>query len=156
MSLWCRKIERKKGRKIFRLSRRTGQPGRNRSSQQKASDFPPWRSHRFRAAGDPDAAQLVAGECVVLAETKDHANWELIGRKPKRRPPPEEVKNVETASDAASAGKARGEMLGWASMGGWCCWRGLNSRPLPYQGSALPLSYNSVRGRGAAPAREPA
>ena len=27
--------------------------------------------------------------------------------------------------------------------GGWCCWRGLNSRPLPYQGSALPLSYNS-------------
>ena len=26
---------------------------------------------------------------------------------------------------------------------GWCCWRGLNSRPLPYQGSALPLSYNS-------------
>lgn len=25
------------------------------------------------------AAQLVAGECVVLAETKDHQNWELIG-----------------------------------------------------------------------------
>ena len=25
------------------------------------------------------AAQLVACECVVLAETKDHANWELIG-----------------------------------------------------------------------------
>ena len=23
----------------------------------------------------------------------------------------------------------------------WCCERGLNSRPLPYQGSALPLSY---------------
>jgi len=31
------------------------------------------------AAGKPDAAQLVACECVVLAETKDHANWELIG-----------------------------------------------------------------------------
>lgn len=31
------------------------------------------------AAGDPDAAQLVACECVVLAETKDHADWELIG-----------------------------------------------------------------------------
>ncbi|KRA01979.1 MAG: hypothetical protein ACN6O5_25840 [Achromobacter sp.] len=30
-------------------------------------------------AGDPDAAQLVATECVVLAETKDHANWSLIG-----------------------------------------------------------------------------
>jgi hypothetical protein len=26
----------------------------------------------------------------------------------------------------------------------WCCWRGLNSRPLPYQGSALPLSYSST------------
>jgi hypothetical protein len=25
----------------------------------------------------------------------------------------------------------------------WCCERGLNSRPLPYQGSALPLSYRS-------------
>lgn len=29
-------------------------------------------------AGDPVAAQLVACECVVLAETKDHANWELL------------------------------------------------------------------------------
>ena len=31
------------------------------------------------AAGEPAAAQLVACECVVLAETKDHADWELIG-----------------------------------------------------------------------------
>lgn len=30
--------------------------------------------------GDEVAAQLVAAECVVDAETKDHANWELIGR----------------------------------------------------------------------------
>lgn len=30
-------------------------------------------------AGDPQAAQLVAAECVVLAETKDHMNWDLIG-----------------------------------------------------------------------------
>jgi len=30
-------------------------------------------------AGDESAAQLVAAECVVLAETKDHLNWELIG-----------------------------------------------------------------------------
>lgn len=29
--------------------------------------------------GPASAAQLVAGECVVLAETKDHQNWELIG-----------------------------------------------------------------------------
>ncbi|MGH7766750.1 MAG: hypothetical protein ACREQP_04795, partial [Candidatus Binatia bacterium] len=30
-------------------------------------------------AGNPAAAQIVAGECVVHAETKDHLNWELIG-----------------------------------------------------------------------------
>jgi rubrerythrin len=30
-------------------------------------------------AGEPAAAELVAAECVVLAETKDHLNWELIG-----------------------------------------------------------------------------
>ena len=29
-------------------------------------------------AADPAAAELVACECVVLAETKDHADWELI------------------------------------------------------------------------------
>ena len=29
--------------------------------------------------GSTAAAQLVACECVVLAETKDHLNWELIG-----------------------------------------------------------------------------
>ena len=40
---------------------------------------------------DPQAAQLVAAECVVLAETKDHLNWELIG---------ELAKNSET--DAAA------------------------------------------------------
>jgi hypothetical protein len=28
---------------------------------------------------DPAAAQIVAAECVTLAETKDHLNWELIG-----------------------------------------------------------------------------
>ena len=31
-------------------------------------------------AGDPEAAELVACECVVLAETKDHADWELISK----------------------------------------------------------------------------
>jgi hypothetical protein len=30
--------------------------------------------------GDPVAAELVACECVVMAETKDHMNWELIGQ----------------------------------------------------------------------------
>ena len=31
-------------------------------------------------AGDPDAAQIVAAECVVLAETKDHQNWTLLNQ----------------------------------------------------------------------------
>jgi rubrerythrin len=31
------------------------------------------------SSGPPEAAELVAGECVVLAETKDHLNWELMG-----------------------------------------------------------------------------
>jgi rubrerythrin len=31
-------------------------------------------------AGDQAAAELVACECVVLAETKDHADWELISK----------------------------------------------------------------------------
>jgi rubrerythrin len=31
-------------------------------------------------SGKPEAAELVACECVVLAETKDHADWELISK----------------------------------------------------------------------------
>ena len=31
-------------------------------------------------SGPPEAAELVAAECVVNAETKDHLNWELIGQ----------------------------------------------------------------------------
>jgi rubrerythrin len=31
-----------------------------------------------KEAGDPVAAELVACECVVLAETKDHLDWELL------------------------------------------------------------------------------
>ena len=33
-----------------------------------------------RQVGTPAAAQLVACDCVVIAETKDHANWELLGK----------------------------------------------------------------------------
>lgn len=36
------------------------------------------------AAGDKEAAQCVACECVVLAETTDHSNWELIGEVSKK------------------------------------------------------------------------
>jgi hypothetical protein len=33
-----------------------------------------------RTAGNPAAAEIVACECVTLAETKDHLDWELIGQ----------------------------------------------------------------------------
>lgn len=36
------------------------------------------------AEGQPGAAQLVAAEAVVLAETKDHQNWHLIGEVSKK------------------------------------------------------------------------
>jgi rubrerythrin len=106
------------------------------------------------ADGQPGAAQLVAAEAVVLAETKDHQNWHLIGEVSKKvkgevakvlkeaydeveheedehyyhtkgwarelwieslgmkavLPPPEEVKQVETAIGAARAEKARSQM----------------------------------------------
>ena len=103
---------------------------------------------------EPAGAQLVAGECVVLAETKDHLNWSLIGHVaehgkgrattalkrafeeideeedhhlyrsagwarelwiealglPAVLPPPEEVKKVESAIDAARAKSARDQL----------------------------------------------
>jgi hypothetical protein len=34
--------------------------------------------------GTKEAAELVAAECVTLAETKDHLNWELIGEAAER------------------------------------------------------------------------
>jgi rubrerythrin len=99
-------------------------------------------------SADPQAAQIVAAECVSLAETKDHLNWELIGELAKNAqsdllkqayeqvedqedehlyhtkgwtrelwiqalgmpavlPPPEEVREVKTAIEAAQAKKAR-------------------------------------------------
>jgi rubrerythrin len=102
----------------------------------------------------PGAAQLVACEAVVLAETKDHQNWHLIGEVVKNvkgnvakvlkeahdqveheedehlyhtkgwarelwiqslgmkavLPPPEEVKDVDTAIGAARAEQARTKM----------------------------------------------
>jgi len=33
-----------------------------------------------RSGGEAAAAELVACECVVIAETKDHLDWELLGR----------------------------------------------------------------------------
>ena len=53
------------------------------------------------AAGGKEAAEVVACECVVLAETKDDAVL----------PPPEEVRQVETAIGASRAEQARDDML---------------------------------------------
>ena len=105
--------------------------------------------------GSATAAELAACECVVLAETKDHSNWELLGKvaeaatgatakalkdaydkvaqdeqhhlyhtmgwcremwiqslgMPAVLPPPEEVKQVETAIGASRAEQQRGKML---------------------------------------------
>jgi len=36
------------------------------------------------ASGDKEQAQCTACDCVVLAETKDHANWGLIGEVSKK------------------------------------------------------------------------
>ncbi|WP_455556926.1 hypothetical protein [Comamonas sp.] len=110
-----------------------------------------------KETGTPQAAELVACECVVHAETKDHSNWELLGMiakaatgtkegqvmqaayetveededhhlfhtkgwcrelaiqslgMPAVLPPPEEVKDVETAIGASRAQQQRDAMLG--------------------------------------------
>jgi hypothetical protein len=49
-------------------------------------------------AGEPAAAQLVAAECVTLAETKDHLNWELIGEVAKKAKG-DEAKALKAAHD---------------------------------------------------------
>ena len=36
--------------------------------------------HMALGADDPAAAEIVAAECVTLAETKDHLNWMLLGQ----------------------------------------------------------------------------
>jgi hypothetical protein len=48
--------------------------------------------------GDPEAAQRVAAECVVEAETKDHLNWELLGHAAKKMRG-DEAKTVQNAVD---------------------------------------------------------
>ena len=57
------------------------------------------------ANGDREAAQLVACDCVVLAETKDHQNWELIGHVA------EHGQGEETAIGASRAEHQRDDML---------------------------------------------
>jgi len=52
------------------------------------------------AAGQQEAAQCVACECVVLAETTDHSNWELIG----------EVAKKATGTEGKALKEAYGEI----------------------------------------------
>jgi len=42
---------------------------------------------KAKMGGKPAAAEIVAAECVVLAETKDHQNWELLGQTLRDAPP---------------------------------------------------------------------
>jgi hypothetical protein len=48
--------------------------------------------------GEPEGTQIVAAECVVLAETKDHLNWELLGQVAKKTKG-EEKKTLEAAQE---------------------------------------------------------
>jgi rubrerythrin len=110
---------------------------------------------KAKVSATPEQAELVACEAVVLAETKDHSNWELIGLVAKKSkgdlaktleaahdevekdedhhlyhtkgwcrelwiqalgypaalPPPEEVKQVETAIGAARAEQSRDDYV---------------------------------------------
>ena len=49
-------------------------------------------------SGEAGAAQLVAAESVVLAETKDHLNWQLIGEAAKKTKG-EEAKALKAAHE---------------------------------------------------------
>jgi len=49
-------------------------------------------------AGNADAAQMVAAECIALTETKDHLNWELMGQLAKKLKG-EEAKALKAAHD---------------------------------------------------------
>jgi rubrerythrin len=49
-------------------------------------------------SGPPEAAEIVAGECVTLAETKDHLNWELL-RQCAERATGDEKKALTAACD---------------------------------------------------------
>ena len=60
----------------FKLDPETESPGR-RIVREKGQALV--QSMNAALQNDVAAAQLVAAECVVEAETKDHMNWELIG-----------------------------------------------------------------------------
>ena len=54
---------------------------------------------RALQVGEPAAAELVACECVTLAETKDHLNWELMAEVANKLRSTEEGKALKAAYD---------------------------------------------------------
>jgi hypothetical protein len=79
-------------------------------------------------AGKPDAAELVACECVVDAETKDHQNWELM-RKASENLKGEDRKVLAEACDEVE--EEEDEHL-YHTMG-WCRELWIKSMGLPAQ-----------------------
>jgi rubrerythrin len=77
-------------------------------------------------AGNPEAAQLVACECITLAETKDHLNWELIGELSKKSKG-DEAKALKKAHDEVE--DEEDEHLYHTS--GWCRELWIKSLGLP-------------------------
>jgi ferritin-like metal-binding protein YciE len=61
----------------FRIDPETASPGRENVRHIGASLIS--AMERVLGDGPSDAAQLVAAECVAMAEYKDHLDWELIG-----------------------------------------------------------------------------
>jgi hypothetical protein len=82
------------------------------------------------ASGPPEAAQLVACESVVLAETKDHLNWELL-HEASSRAQGEEKKALSEAYEAVE--EEEDEHLYHTT--GWCRELWIESLGLP---AALP------------------
>ena len=68
-----------------------------------------------KASAPQAAAQLVACECVVLAETKDHSNWELLGRVAERA-----TGEAGKALKAAHADVEKDEDHHYYHTKGWC------------------------------------
>ncbi|MFL5307741.1 MAG: hypothetical protein ACJ8F1_21155 [Polyangia bacterium] len=64
--------------KAFRINPEQETPGRSIVRQLGESLVAAMKN--AQAAGDKTAAELVACECVVIAETKDHQDWELLGK----------------------------------------------------------------------------
>jgi rubrerythrin len=96
----------------FGLDAETETPGR-RIVRSKSEALVTSMETALRA--DPIAAQLVAAECVVEAESKDHMNWDVIG----------EVAGTLTGDEAKVLKEAHGEVeeeedehlyhtMGWA------------------------------------------